>query len=342
MISNSYSLEHKVDKRTEELKDEIKVRAQLEAQLFQAQKMESLGVLAGGVAHDFNNLLMPLVGYVDLIRNRISGDPETSGYLDSIQLSGEKLANLCNQMLIYSGGGHFVKTVIDIKEQIIEVQDLVRAAIPSSFRITYHIENGVPAVKADATQFNQVLMNLLINASEAMDPNQAGTITVSTGQTYLDSKPEKTLHFGESINPGNYVYVEIQDEGVGISEENQSRLFDPFFTTKFTGRGLGMAVVFGIVKAHMGAVDIHSKIGIGTTIRAYFPATEDAITQAKNTKQTKLFETTTLNGRILVVDDEPDVRALMRRMLQKMGFEVVEAEDGAKGLEIFCQEKQEI
>lgn len=312
----------------------------IETKLRQAQKMESLGVLAGGVAHDFNNLLMPILGYIDLIKERVSANKVVLEYLNLMHSSSEKLANLCNQMLTYSGSGHFVKTAIDVEEQILDIKEFIRATVPSSFPVTYHIEDPLPAIMADTTQFNQVLMNLIINASESMHRNQGGSITVRAGQARLDGLPQSALHFGESLQPGNYVYIEVQDDGAGISAENQSRLFEPFFTTKFTGRGLGMAVVFGIVKAHNGAIEIHSEVGVGTNIRIYFPATTEPIT--RNATPIQLAGTSPGAGKILVVDDEPEVRLLMRRMLKKMGFEVIEAEDGARCLEVFGQHQSTI
>lgn len=313
-----------------------------EAQLRHAQKLESLGVLVGGVAHDFNNLLMPILGYVDLIKQRTVDDFVVTDYLDRMQLAGGKLADLCNQMLTYSGKGHFVETVIDLNEQVHEMQDLVRASIPRNLSVDYFILNKVPAIRADASQVNQVLMNLLINASESMSQKPSGAIKVTTGVQYLDGSQNSSLHFGDSLRAGNYVYFEVQDEGVGISEEDQARLFEPFYTTELTGRGLGMAVVYGIVKAHLGAVEVTSEVGTGTTIRVYFPPTVDAISSIDTNEASTSSVLLQLDGKILIVDDEPYVRELMRGMIENMGLDVIEAEDGAVGLEAFRMKEAEI
>jgi len=314
----------------------------LEGQLRHAQKLESLGVLVGGVAHDFNNLLMPILGYVDLIKQRTLDDLVVTDYLDRMQLAGGKLADLCNQMLTYSGKGHFVEIVININDQVREMQNFVRASIPRNLSVDYLTEDQVPAIRGDVSQVNQVMMNLLINASEAMSEKASGTIRVSTGEQYLDGNEQSSLHFGDSLRAGNYVYFEVQDEGVGMSEEDQARLFEPFYTTELTGRGLGMAVVYGIVRAHLGAVEIKSVVGTGTTIRVYFPPTVDAISPVNLDESVTSAGLLQVDGKILIVDDEPYVRDLMHGMIETMGLEVIEAEDGAAGLDAFRLKETEI
>jgi PAS domain S-box-containing protein len=314
----------------------------IEEQLRHAQKLESLGVLAGGVAHDFNNLLMPVIGYIDLIRQRSSKDQVVTEYLHRIESAGEKLADLCNQMLTYSGKGHFEESVIDINELVTDMKDLVRVSVPNTVSLGYATEGELPCVKADATQISQVIMNLVINAGEASSRNRAGRIRVSTGLEYLDGASRDSLRTGDHLKPGDYVYFEVEDEGVGISSEDQERLFEPFFTTKFTGRGLGMAVVFGIVRAHKGAIEVDSVPGEGTRVRVFFPATTER--KPEELSETDESEKYGLKdrGKVLVVDDEFFVREIFRGMLQAMGFDVVEAADGEEGLSTYNSNKLEL
>jgi PAS domain S-box-containing protein len=314
----------------------------IEEQLRHAQKLESLGVLAGGVAHDFNNLLMPIVGYVELIRRRASKDEQVAKYLQRIETAGEKLADLCNQMLTYSGKGHFVESVVDVNELVVEMQDLVRASIPNNISLTYFVKDNLPLVKVDTTQISQVIMNLVLNASEATGKNQEGKVKVSTGEAFLDDSSQESLYVADKLVPGNYVYFEVEDQGVGITTEDQERLFEPFYTTKFTGRGLGMAVVFGIVRAHKGAIEVNSEVGYGSRIRVYFPVTPGLVELSDATGDDKPHDSLQGRGRVLVVDDEAYVREILSGMLQDMGLEVIEAADGEAGMQAYLENRIEL
>jgi PAS domain S-box-containing protein len=312
----------------------------MEIQLQHAQKLESLGVLAGGIAHDFNNLLMPILGYLDLIHDRTRTDSTVTEYVRRMRDAGGKLADLCNQMLTYSGKGQFVRTPMQLNELLDRLSDLVRASVSRSLEIEYIKAKDLPLITADETQLDQIVINLVINASEAMNAQKTGKILIKTGQEDLDVTMFAELHNGEGLTPGQYVYVEVADEGTGIAERDVSRLFEPFFTTKFTGRGLGMAVVFGIVKGHGGAIKVTSASGKGTRIRIYFPATDAMPDSQVNVARHAADRRG--HGLVLVVDDEEQVRMIVAMMLESAGFEVRLAKNGTQGLTLFNAHRREL
>jgi signal transduction histidine kinase/CheY-like chemotaxis protein len=314
----------------------------IEQHLQHAQKMESLGVLAGGVAHDFNNLLMPIVGYLDLIRQQVPDDAVVSEYVSRIQHAGDKLAELCNQMLTYSGKVRVNQSDVDINVEITDMRELMRASVPRSIGLEFNLLAGIPHVKADQVQVSQVLMNLVINASESMTGKTTGEITISSGEELLSAADLDELRYDDELRPGRYIYVEVEDQGTGLTEEESSRLFEPFYTTKFAGRGLGMAVVYGIVRSHSGAIRVNSEKGRGTRMRVLLPATNTVLVQDSAPSATTGGEEEVLHGTVLVVDDEDYVRALERGMLESLGFNVMEAGDGASAMATFTSCQPEI
>lgn len=310
----------------------------MELQLQHAQKLESLGVLAGGIAHDFNNLLMPILGYLDLIQDRVRNDSMVVEYLNRMRDAGGKLADLCNQMLTYSGRGQFIKKALDLNQSLGRLGDLMRASTARHVDIEYRLAPHLSSIKVDETQLDQIVINLIINASEAMSEQSFGKITVRTGEDSLDAEALKGLHNGESIEPGNFVYLEVSDEGTGIAERDISRLFEPFFTTKFTGRGLGMAVVFGIVKGHRGAIRVISEPGVGTWIRIYFPTSDEAVVHLEQRFPSS--RTSSAMGLIMVVDDEEMVRTIVSRMLESVGYKVITANNGRLGYDAYLEHQE--
>ncbi|HKI74354.1 MAG TPA: histidine kinase N-terminal 7TM domain-containing protein [Pseudomonadales bacterium] len=312
----------------------------IELQLQHAQKLESLGVLAGGIAHDFNNLLMPILGYLDLIQDRTRNDAQVSEYLGRMRDAGGKLADLCNQMLTYSGRGQFVKKALDLNEMLSHLGDLIHASTSKSVQIEYKLARELPRIRADETQLDQIMINLVINASEAMSELTAGRMTISTGEETLDKEALKQLSNGDAVDPGRFAYVEVTDEGSGIAERDMSRLFEPFFTTKFTGRGLGMAVVFGIVKGHRGAIRVTSRPGIGTSIRIYFPVSLEEATAVPAARE-KIHQGQA-RGLVLVVDDEDMVRNIICNILEVAGFSVVTASNGVLGGKAFMENRDRL
>ena len=245
--------------------------------------------------------------------------------------AGAKLADLCGQMLTYSGRGKFVKRSLDLNESLGRLTDLVRASTAKSVQIDYNLSSDLPPIRGDETQLDQIVINLVINASDSMTHLKTGHIRISTGEQILDAGQLKKLSNGEAADPGRYVYIEVADEGSGIEAPDIPRLFEPFFTTKFTGRGLGMAVVFGIVKSHRGVIDVNSTPGVGTRIRIYFPANTERQVMTTNRDRSAP------QGTVLVVDDEEMVRNTVCNMLESAGYEVITANDGKLGYAVFLE-----
>ncbi|WLT31531.1 PAS domain S-box protein [Geothrix sp. PMB-07] len=306
-------------------------RAALERQLFQAQKMESLGVLAGGIAHDFNNLLMGVLGHAGLALEQLSPLHPAKRNLEAIQKAGQRAADLTRQMLAYSGRGQFVVRPLDLTAQVAEMLHLLEVSIPKSVLLNLDLHKGLPAISADATQIQQVIMNLVINAAEAIG-EASGAITLSTGAQRLDTADLERMMMGGQVAPGLFVYLQVQDTGCGMDADTVSRIFEPFFTTKFTGRGLGLSAIMGIVRGHQGALEVDSVVGQGTAFKVFFPAQALA---AETAALPGLDVPVQLGqGMILVVDDDETVRAVARQALEWKGFQVVEAADGRVAVDL--------
>ncbi|MBP1772204.1 MAG: signal transduction histidine kinase, nitrogen specific, NtrB [Holophagaceae bacterium] len=305
-------------------------RATLERQLFQAQKMESLGVLAGGIAHDFNNLLMGVLGHAGLALEQLNPLHPARRNLESIQKAGQRAADLTRQMLAYSGRGQFVIRNLDLTIQVQEMVHLLEVSIPKNVVLHLDLHRELPSVSVDASQIQQVIMNLVINAAEAIG-EASGAITLATGAQRLDEGAMGKMLVGQDAAPGTYVYLEVTDTGCGMDEDTLGRIFEPFFTTKFTGRGLGLSAIMGIVRGHKGALRVYSEVGRGTTFKVLFPADrsrpEALAEEGENRPWSGI-------GVILVVDDDETVRAVARQALELKGFQVLEAEDGRRAVEL--------
>ncbi|MEW6519052.1 MAG: ATP-binding protein [Thermodesulfobacteriota bacterium] len=246
-------------------------KKKLARQIQHVQKLESLGVLAGGIAHDFNNLLMAIMGNADLAMLEM---PETSpqrANMLAIMKASRRAADLCKQMLVYAGKGPFNPDRIDLNGLIRDMDHLLQISVAKKTRLLYHFAEKAPAVQADENQLRQVLINLVINASEAMG-DSSGDITITTGAAECDRDFLDRNSLSEDLSPGLYAFFTVTDTGCGMDEATKAKLFDPFFTTKFPGRGLGMSAVMGIVRAHWGFITIKSEPGQGTAIQVYFPA----------------------------------------------------------------------
>ncbi|MGO9662372.1 MAG: response regulator [Polyangia bacterium] len=313
---------------------DVTERRNLEQQVLHTQKLESLGVLAGGIAHDFNNLLTGILGNADLALAELSPVAPARESLEAIETAARRAAELCRQLLAYSGKGRFLVQPLDLQELVQEMGHLLSVSISKKVVLKYDFAKDLPAIEADATQMRQTIMNLILNASEAIG-DRSGVISVTTGLAYCDAAYLKTCFAADAIQPGDFVYLEVADTGHGMDKATQDRIFDPFFTTKFTGRGLGLAAVLGIVRGHKGAIKVRSEVGRGTTFRLLFPAAEaKARAGASAASSTRAWKG---HGQILVVDDEETVRNLTRRMLERTGFTVLSAEDGHQAVEIFKQ-----
>ncbi len=303
----------------------------------QTQKLESLGVLAGGIAHDFNNLLAGIVGNASLALEDISPDSPARQSIQDAIAAGKRAAQLTQQMLAYSGRGRFVIDRIDLSRYVREEVPLIQAAIPRTVALQLALQENLPAIEADTSQIHQLVMNLVINGAEAIPEGKTGTVTIVTGQQQLDERHVRE-HGGAAIGrlePGTYVLLEVRDTGSGMDEATKATIFDPFFTTKFTGRGLGLAAVLGIVRGHAGAIEVVSAPERGTVFRVFFPAL--AVAPDHQPKQHQGIRNLSGRGTILVIDDEQIVRSMVKRALEHYGYSVLLAEDGERGLELFCQ-----
>jgi PAS domain S-box-containing protein len=246
-------------------------RVTLEQQLRQVQKLESLGVLAGGIAHDFNNILMAILGNADLALMRIDQASPARENLAQIGKAATRAAELAKQMLAYSGKARFSVESIDLNEVLEDMIHLLEVSISKKAVLRLNLQPALPPVEADATQIRQIVMNLIINASEAIG-DESGVISISTGALECTRAYLKDVWLDEKIQEGSYLFLEVSDSGCGMDKETLARLFDPFFTTKFTGRGLGMAAVLGIIRGHHGAIKVYSEAGKGTTFKVLLPA----------------------------------------------------------------------
>ncbi len=249
---------------------DVTVRKRAEERLRQAQKMESIAVLAGGVAHDFNNLLVGVIGNASLAIDMLPPGSPAVEALELIIKSGEQAAHLTRQMLAYSGKGQFFVERVRLSDVVREVTALVRPAAPTEIAMQLELDPDLPDIQADRIEIHQVLMNLVINAREAIG-DQAGRIVVRTGSRQVDEAFPPDLE-GNIPTPGRYAFLEVRDTGCGMDEATKAKIFDPFFTTKFQGRGLGLAAVAGIVRGHRGAIRVTSAPGRGTSFFLLFPA----------------------------------------------------------------------
>jgi two-component system, cell cycle sensor histidine kinase and response regulator CckA len=311
-------------------------REQLQVQLLEVQKLESLGLLAGGIAHDFNNFLTAILGGASTALLSLPAEHPARRDIDNVVTAARRAADLTRQMLAYSGKGYFEIKPLDLSSHVRELATLLETTISKLVQLRLELADGLPAIEADVAQVQQVVMNLVINAAEAIG-EQRGTVLVTTGAQDIDDSYAQALSSVEDIKLGRYVYLEVHDTGAGMDEATRARIFDPFFTTKFTGRGLGLAAVMGIVRAHRGAIKVYSSPGKGTTFKVFFPAAESAAVPIKvNTLNFKG------HGLVLVIDDDASVRRVTRRMLEHFGFRVLEANDGRAGADTFAKHAPEI
>lgn len=327
--SLAYAVDVTERKRVEREKE------QFESRLQHTQKLESLGVLAGGIAHDFNNLLMGVLGNASLALLEMDEDSPMRRPLQDIETAARRAAALSGQMLAYSGRGAFVMRPLSLNSVVEEVRQLLGASISKRVEITMDLANNVPPIEGDEAQINQVCMNLVINGAEAIGEG-TGTVHISTSVQHCDPSLFKEYLFAEGAMPaGDYVLLTVTDNGGGMTEEVRRRIFEPFFTTKFTGRGLGMAVVLGIVRSHHGAIRMDSRLGEGTTLTVAFPASKSHIPAVAHTGATNGNGRWHHGGTALVVDDEPVVCTVAQRTLERCGMTVMTANDGLAGLNTF-------
>lgn len=324
---------------TDQLKAEEE-RLEFERHLQHTQKLESLGVLAGGIAHDFNNLLLAILGNIELASIKLPPGSASSKLLDQATMAANRAADLTNRLLAYSGKGKFVISKLNLNEIVNENASLFRTAITRTVSIDLQLAVSLPYIMGDVAQIQQVVMNLITNAAEAIEV-PAGRITIATGVLFCDGKELLKSLIEVTPPAGRFVYLEVTDNGSGMTDQVQQKIFDPFFTTKFTGRGLGMSAVLGIVKSHSGALFLESRPGYGTKIRIALPVAEaEAENSALKEPEVDLCHSagkSCLSGTVLVVDDEKAVLRVCATMVRQCGFEVITASDGAEAVKVFSE-----
>ncbi len=304
----------------------------------QSQKLESLGVLSGGIAHDFNNLLGAILGNLGLAQMEINPAASASARLKTIESLVVKATNLTRQMLAYSGRGTFEIKPLNLNALVEEMTHLLSISISKKVAIRYSLDRTLPLIEADASQLQQVVMNLVINASDAIGDNP-GTITVRTGAMSADADYLERTFQSQPMAPGTFVTLEVADDGSGMSPETLKRIFEPFFTTKFSGRGLGLSAIQGIIKGHGGGIRVYSEPGRGTTFKLLFPATGAAAGPHSAQEAPQRYRGA---GTILVVDDEESIRSMAAGILAQMGFDALLAADGMEALVLYETHKADI
>jgi PAS domain S-box-containing protein len=317
---------------------DITERKHAEERLREAQKLESLGLLAGGVAHDFNNLLVGVIGNASLAQEMLSPDHPAIELLDGVIKTGQQAAHLTRQMLAYAGKGKFVVEALNLSALIPEMAALVRTSISKKIALDLDLEQGLPTIQADRGQIQQVFMNLVLNAADAIG-SEEGLITVKTGvqdvnERYLQLHPEAA-----TLSPGKHVRLEVRDTGCGMDDATRARIFDPFFSTKFTGRGLGLAAVAGILRGHKGAIMVSSAPGRGSRFTVLFAAAESPAGERPVAARDAVRQGA---GVVLVVDDEKLVREMVRTALQRYGYTVLLAESGLAAIDLLKRHPGEI
>lgn len=351
------TLAHTLQIRTEENNHLQEERLQLERQMLQAQKLESLGIMAGGIAHDFNNLLQAILGNLELASSRLEAGSTALNYITHAVSTARRASLLTDMMLTYIGQGLISKKELNLNTVVRENADMLRMAASTSVAIELQLSGELPLILADGAYIQQVVMNLITNAAESID-KQPGLIRLATGTRMCDQTCLAATLLEEKPEPGCFVFLEISDNGCGMSVNTLQRLFDPFFTTKFTGRGLGMSAVIGIMKKHNGALFVESEPGTGTTFTVLFPVSESALPAMGqphhppaltpgNGAATTVPEKSTpperlLSGVALVVDDEKSVLRICTKMVTLCGLTVITACDGIDAVTKFRDHADEI
>lgn len=308
-------------------------RLDRERQMLASQKLESLGVLAGGIAHDFNNIFAGILGYASLARLDLPESSPVQQSLKEVESATLRAAELCQQMLAYAGKGQFEMSDVDLSALVQATMHLLQVSLPKKVQLTLELAPNLPSVRADPSQLRQVLMNLVLNAGEAVG-DRPGSVRLATGAMRADTEWLAASAVTPPPPPGDYVYLEVVDDGRGMSAETRARIFEPFFTTKFTGHGLGLSAALGIVRSHGGTLHVYSELEQGARIRIAFPAQQAVpVTPAAAPRDAQDWRG---HGTILVVDDEETVRIVTARVLEHSGFTVEMATNGSEAVERFA------
>ena len=304
-------------------------------QLFRAQRMESIGTLAGGIAHDLNNVLSPIMMSVDMLQADEENGPKSEPWLSIIKENVERGADLIRQVLIFARGADGERITIELRHLIIDLTKILSETFPKAITVKYEIEPELSLISADPTQIHQVLMNLAVNARDAMP--SGGTLKITAQNVFID---ENYARMNIEARVGNYVLLMVEDTGEGIPEEVLNRIWDPFFTTKETGKGtgLGLSTVLSIVKGHSGFINVYSEPHRGTKFSVYLPAAERAAERAAVEKSARYPKGS--GELVLVVDDEPGIRQVTAATLEKYGYRTLSAADGTEALAVYSQQKK--
>jgi PAS domain S-box-containing protein len=312
---------------------DITEQKQTERLMAQSQKLESLGVLAGGVAHDFNNLLTAMMMQLSLATAKLPAEHPVRRHLERTMTAAERAAELTRQMLNYAGRSPSEIKMLDLNDLIMDNVQLFSATIPKTIQLQSHLSSSIPLIMGDRGQIQQLIMNLILNSAEAIG-DKPGTIRLKTDVQELTGEETQYWHWsGTRPEPGRYVRLEVQDTGIGMDTKTLSKIFDPFFTTKFTGRGLGLASVLGIVRSHKGGLSVSSTLGHGTTFSIFFPALTSASPLVDETAS--LLPAAMAGALALIIDDEELVREALANILSEAGLQVLHAADGPSGIELF-------
>jgi signal transduction histidine kinase/CheY-like chemotaxis protein len=346
-------LESRVRARTQELelaidflRREIEERRQaeddrrkLEAQVRHTQRLESIGVLAGGIAHEFNNLLTSITGYASLAVMDLAPNSPASRHIEQVLAASKSAADLTRQILAYAGRSQFLLEPMDLSDMVENTGRLLESTLSRKAALKLELASDLPQIEADGGQIRQVIMNLATNASDALG-DRPGEIHISTGLLWAEGGELPSLKTGRIMPAGLYVWLEVTDTGEGMDRATIDRIFDPFFSTRFTGRGLGLAAVLGIVRAHRGSITVASERGQGSTFRVYFPALEE---ENQPMPPVEAFtKTASITGGVLVVDDEDSIRDLARTILESAGYRVLVASNGDDALATFQEHAADI
>jgi signal transduction histidine kinase/CheY-like chemotaxis protein len=327
-------LEERVRQRTadlerlvDDLRKAIERRQEVEGQLIQAQKMEAVGRLAGGVAHDFNNLLTVILGYNEMLREAVRQDADASDYANEVLHAAQRASALTNQLLTFSRRQVAMPRVVNLNQVVEEIEKMLRHIIGEDVELHMHLGPALHSVKADPSHVDQVILNLAVNARDAMPAG--GRLTIETANVELTGEYAAT-HL--NITPGNYVMLAVSDTGIGMDALTRSRLFEPFFTTKEKdkGTGLGLSIVYGIVKQNSGEIMVYSEPGQGTVFKIYLPAISEA--PEPEPQEAATVQAAPATETVLLVEDEEQVRNLTRTMLARQGYRILEASSGGDAL----------